>query len=46
MCKNIPHGQAQDPCAVVFQSGVDVNDDPDAVESVRLLFLFWYFLRF
>ncbi|KAJ7817861.1 hypothetical protein B0H14DRAFT_2841013 [Mycena olivaceomarginata] len=33
MCKNIPHGQAQDPCAVVFQSGVDVNDDPDAVES-------------
>jgi hypothetical protein len=32
MCNNIPHGQAQDPCAVVFQSGIDVNDDPDAVE--------------
>ncbi|KAJ7239978.1 hypothetical protein B0H12DRAFT_1024935, partial [Mycena haematopus] len=33
MCDNIPHGQPQNPCFVVFQSGVDdVTPAPDVVE--------------
>jgi hypothetical protein len=35
MCRDIPHGQKGNPCFVVFQSGVDVRTQPDAVESVR-----------
>jgi len=33
MCNNIPHGQPRNPCMVIFQSGVNVNVEPDAVES-------------
>jgi hypothetical protein len=35
MCNDIPNGQKRNPCTVVFQSGVDVRNQPDAVESVR-----------
>ncbi|KAJ6468964.1 hypothetical protein DFH09DRAFT_1344995 [Mycena vulgaris] len=33
MCDDIPHGQAQSRCMVVFQSGVGVSSGSEAVES-------------
>ncbi|KAJ7886326.1 hypothetical protein B0H13DRAFT_2342871 [Mycena leptocephala] len=33
MCNDIPNGQKRYPCTIVFQSGVDVRNQPDAVES-------------
>ncbi|KAF7373393.1 hypothetical protein MSAN_00548900 [Mycena sanguinolenta] len=33
MCDNVPHpGQARYPCTVIFQSGVGIDNSPDAIE--------------
>ncbi|KAJ6476201.1 hypothetical protein C8R45DRAFT_372639 [Mycena sanguinolenta] len=33
MCNNIPHGQKPNPCIVIFQSGIDIDNSPSAIES-------------